>query len=129
MGEARPSTTSVDRRKVLVLGSPLEYIDKEYYDKFREDYDVQVCVFIPEKQCPSSKHPLADMISKVLDAKDRAETIAKLGKKVDEDGPFEALVCKMVCTSTHSPRRNLSLSLSLDAPTFDPPPAVLTKRT
>ncbi len=29
--------------KVLVLGSPLDYVDKRYYDQFEEDYDVDVC--------------------------------------------------------------------------------------
>ena len=35
-------------------------------------------------------------LSQVLDAKDRKETIARLGKKVEQDGPFEAFICKMV---------------------------------
>ncbi len=29
--------------KVLILGSPLDYIDKQYDDQFKEDYDVDVC--------------------------------------------------------------------------------------
>ena len=28
--------------KVLVLGSPLDYIDKEYLDQFKADYDLDV---------------------------------------------------------------------------------------
>lgn len=28
--------------KVLVLGSPLDYVEKEYFDKFKEDYIVDV---------------------------------------------------------------------------------------
>lgn len=30
------------KRKVLVLGSELDYIDKRYYDEFKEEYEVQV---------------------------------------------------------------------------------------
>ena len=30
--------------KVLVLGSPLDYIDTEYLDKFKADYDLDVSI-------------------------------------------------------------------------------------
>jgi hypothetical protein len=30
--------------KVLVLGSPLDYIDNEYLDKFKADYDLDVSI-------------------------------------------------------------------------------------
>ena len=30
------------KRKVLVLGSPLDYVDKDYLDKFEDDYIVDV---------------------------------------------------------------------------------------
>lgn len=31
------------RKKVLVLGSPLDYIEREYLEKFEEDYVLDVC--------------------------------------------------------------------------------------
>lgn len=36
------------KRKVLVLGSELDYIDKQYYDEFKKDYEVQVRIRSPE---------------------------------------------------------------------------------
>ena len=30
------------KRKVLVLGSPLDYVDNDYLDEFRGDYDLDV---------------------------------------------------------------------------------------
>jgi hypothetical protein len=30
------------KRKVLVLGSPLDYVEREYFDNFKKDYTVDV---------------------------------------------------------------------------------------
>jgi lactate dehydrogenase-like 2-hydroxyacid dehydrogenase len=80
--------------KVLVLGSPLDYIDKEYLDQFRADYDLDVS--IPEYCLPvniQTQH--TNPVLQILYAKDRAETKSKLLSKVQNDGPFQALVIKM----------------------------------
>ena len=31
-----------EKKKVLVLGSPLDYVDKEYLDKFKQNYQLDV---------------------------------------------------------------------------------------
>ncbi|KAK3698072.1 hypothetical protein LTR37_017121 [Vermiconidia calcicola] len=62
----------VVKRKVLVLGRPLDYVDKQYLEGFQKHYHLDV-----------------------LHAKDRAETKERLADKVASDGPYEALVIKM----------------------------------
>lgn len=80
----------LSKQKVLVLGSPLDYVDEQYLASFEKDYTLDVC------RC--SNHFLRSnrilTQTKVLDAKDRKETKAKLARKVATDGPYQALVIK-----------------------------------
>jgi len=78
------------KRKVLVLGSPLDYVDQDYYDAFTLDYHVDVSLVTSR-----AKQHRGITQSQILYAKDRAETKAQLATKVAQDGPYEALVIKM----------------------------------
>lgn len=53
------SSKMSSKPKVLILGSPLDYVEKHHFDKFKEDYDVDVSrkyPFVYIERAPSNAH-------------------------------------------------------------------------
>ena len=82
--------------KVLVLGSPLDYIDTEYLDQFKADYDLDVSEH-PQPLLTSLKTSETNQSTgtQILYAANRTETKSKLPSKIKKDGPYAALVIKI----------------------------------
>jgi lactate dehydrogenase-like 2-hydroxyacid dehydrogenase len=83
--------------KVLILGSDLDFIEKEYFDHFKQDYEVHVSTQIstPDYNSLEFSERQPNYQWQILHAPDRASTKEKLPPKVKQDGPFQALVIKM----------------------------------